>query len=774
MDDEGFVTLNCRCLPEHRHNALYPILEMFKRHLGLQDASVSEMDVERLCAVLEPCGWPVEVSLPILCSWLFLPLPEPFTAVQHAPARQKQILLEVLKQWILNCGDGQPLLLIMEDLHWIDQTGIELLNRLVDASSDGSMLLVLTARPEFCAPWDAEHVRHLSLTRLADHHTKAMIQHVLGGKAIEDDTWSRLSERVDGIPLFAEELVRMLLDRCAFIECGGAYALSERFDETSIPVTLRGMLNERLDSLGTAKETAQMAAAIGRHFDYRLLMRASFRNAAQVQADLDQLIAADLAYRQRHVQGDAFSFRHALIRDTAYDGMPQFIRKQVHASIAATLETHFPEVVEVNPVVHAQHFASAHAFDKAVYYGTKAAKASQQRSLNDETLSHTRDVLEWLSGLEPAARPEAELDISRVITQAMMGKYGWADPRVKARVDRSRELLRQLPGSPHTVPTLWSLATYHHVAGNRKGAREVADELFQVAEASDDLGLKVAATTMLGIKYRADGPYEKAAEVLRQALALYDPDLHRHHGTVFGLDTRAWAAGTLAMVCWFAGESTDAAYYAEDAVTWSRTINHVPSLGLAMLQYTLLQHHRGDRDATRESSVELLALADKYGLPAYEAYARVLHCWAADDLPLALDVLDKLRSIECRLALQFYSSLPADIEMRQGRVQAAIERICYYLALCREYDQLNYEAELYRRRAMYALEVYPSGNIAILEELTTSATLARNMGMLRTEAEALVTLLQYFRGRSQQCEHRLQEIIALRPELSVLQLSDEV
>ncbi len=431
VHDEGFKALDCRCLPEHHNNALYPVLEMLKRHLSLQDVGSEEMAQARLRTALESCTWGLETSMPILCAWLSLPIPSAFPPIQHSPNRQKQILLNVLEQLIFNLAGDAPFLLIVEDLHWMDPTGLDLLKRLMDLASSRALLLLCTAHPEFVSPWPAEQLRAVPLRPLASEQAKAMVQHMLGGHVVEDATLMRLLERSDGIPLFIEALIHMLRDRHMLEQRQGVYVLTEQFDEVSIPITLRDMLNERLARLGPAWETAQMASAIGREFDYSLLVQASQLSESQVQADLDQMISANLVYRQRHIQSDRLIFQHALIRDAAYDSMTRLMREQAHAHLAEALEGHFSDLAASNPTIFARHFAGARMYRKAVDYGTQASKLSLQRSLNDETLSHTGEVLGWIPHLVVSLQPEAELEINNMSTQALMGKYGWADARSK-------------------------------------------------------------------------------------------------------------------------------------------------------------------------------------------------------------------------------------------------------------------------------------------------------------------------------------------------------
>ncbi len=296
----------------------------------------------------------------------------------------------------------------------------------------------------------------------------------------------------------------------------------------------------------------------------------------------------------------------------------------------------------------------------------------------------------------------------------------------------------------------------------------MTDELAAVAEASDDAGLKVAATTFLGIRYQTDGQFDRATSALEQALALYDPVQHRDHALTFGFDTRAWATGMLASVYWSTGETQAALRYCEESIAWARQINHMPSLGITLLIRAVLHQHNGDKRAVEDTTGELLDLSERYGMPAYAAYGRVLLGWATDNAEMALQVLDGLRALGCRLGFAMYDAFVADIDAQRGALEAALERLERCLALCREYDEPRYVPELYRHRALYLLQAHPAGNAESLEALEQAVVRARQQGMLRTETQALVTLLQVFGDPAGQCISRLRDLVELRPDLAVL------
>lgn len=762
--NRNFRSHVCRCLPEYRNQALYPVFEMLKSRLRLRKAASGKIAAGRLEAALEACDADPALAMPILCSWLSLPFTEKYPPIRHSPERQKQILFEVIESLVLNVAGSDPFLLVVEDLHWADPTSLELLGKIVDRIPGTSVMMILTARPEFSVPWQTDNFDLITLLRLSPKHARTMIQRIAGDEPIKKKALARISEHTGGIPLFIEEFTRMLLDMNYLSVHDGNYDLNDQFDCASVPVTLQGLLDERLTKLGHAKETIQIAAAIGKDFDYSLLVGISLRDEALVQSDLEQIEAASLIYKQRRVNGESYVFRHALILDAAYSGMPKSAREKAHLRIAGTLENEYPNRVKENPAVVAHHYAMAGMYERAVDYGSRAAKIYLERSLNDESIVHAEKALRWVENITPENRPRAKLGITNILTLSMMGKYGWADSRVKDVADAAKVLTSHMDQDEAVFPTLWSLATYHHVASNRKEVRELTNELAKIAGDSGDQGLQTAAATFLGLRYQTDGQYIQAAEALEQAIGLYNPELHKNHAMIFGLDTRVWAAGTLAIVRWFSGYHTVAVDCGENAVAWARRLNHIPSLGIALLYKGLLLYHEGDKNAVSDVTNELLAIAKKYGLPAFEGYATVLHCWTTGDAELAMEILNTLRQMGCKLALSLYGAMLADIQAGKGALDTAIARIDECLSLCSENDEHLHEPVLYKQRAQYLLEKEPDNKTGVRTSLMQAATCARTQGMLRIEGEAVFQLLRLF-GPDTGNEKRLAVILSRRPEI---------
>lgn len=763
--DSGYVSIVCRCLPEHRNNALFHVLELMKSQLRLDSASSPQDVSRRLETALSTCSCHIQWSMPILCSWLSMPIPESFPPVPHSPERQKKILLGVLEELILTMAHESPLMIIVEDLHWADQVTLELIDLLMARIPDTRIMMLLTSRLEFTAPWDMEKFMTVGLERVLPEHAEEMIRNLTGDRPVHSSVLDTVYRRTDGVPLFIEELVRLMIDLRQLVQRDGVYNIDERFDPASVPITLQDLLNEKLGRLGPAQETAQTASVIGREFDYALLARVSLRDEPSVQADLDRMTDEGLVYRQRRVDGESFIFRHALIRDAAYNSMVTSVRSSIHGRIAASLENDFPDQVQADPGAAALHFAEAGFYEKAVEYGTRAANTALSRSLNDETAFHATRVMGWIANLETGKRPEAELNINGLLTQALMAKYGWAAPEVKAGIDRTRDLLEHMKQDTYLFPALWALGTYHHVAGNRSEVLPLLDQLADIAGNSEDSGLRAATDTLKGHAFYIDGTYPEAAQTLQWALENYDSRLHRNHGLIYGFDTRAWALSGLGNVCLYMGETQKALECGAQATEWSRTINHIPSLGLALMYRGMVCQYMDDRAGAADVCSQLIAVSKKYGLSAYEAYGGVIHAWAVGDTPTLLHILKMLRAMGCMLGLTQYDSLFADMEADKGRLDAAVNCIDRCISLCGEIGEYYYEPELYRRRAGYLLRLFPGGNDDIRTSLTTAVTLARRQGMYRTEAQGIHQLLRCF-GDAVGLQARLDDIMDMCPELS--------
>lgn len=750
-----------RCLPEHKNNALFPVIQMVRSYLNIQKEKPTEEVIALLEETLQELGCMTEQVMPVLSAWFSLPLPEGYSPSDLSPDRQKAILMETLLTLFHSMGGGTPLVLIFEDLHWADPTTLSFLGNLL-ATPGNQTFVLLTSRPEFKAPWPEGLLSPMPLSGLDTQNAAALVQKIVGQKKLSEELVNNVITRTDGVPLYLEELTRMLMDS-HLVEKSGIYTIEEDFQSAAIPVTLRDLLTSRLDRLGPARETLQLASVIGREFDYDLLAKASLVAESTLQLHMDELVHAGLIYRQLKIGSPLYIFHHALIRDAACDTLLSSSRKACHARIAQVLQSRCDEADTEQVTVVAAHHAGAGQFSEAVLFGTKAARSLLNKSVHSEAMTHADLALEWLPHLPSEKQKTVELDINGIRTQALMASVGWAHPSVKACVERSQTLMNELGPGPHTVPTLWALITYHHVASHRKETRQLTDELVALADTSGDEGLCAAAYSLAGQAAFIDGRYAQSEALLEKALSLYDPEKHNDHGRLFGIDTRVWASSALAIVRWFRGDEESAEELWEEAIFWARMLNHIPSVGIALFYRSQILQFAEDKPATAETTGELLALSAQYGLPAYEGYAAVLYAWATGDNTTLEQVLNTLKQMGCMLGLTQFTSLLADTGAHLTNPEGAVACMDECIALGDELNEPYYNAELYRRKASYLLraDAEPSRIRTALEE---AATHARHQGMERTETLALFELVRQFDG-TRPNRDRLTSLMQKHPDL---------
>lgn len=753
VKEQATSTLVGRCLQEYKNTALFPILDILKQLLKIDPVNAVEDTLHKLEAALTAHAEDLGLVIPILCSWLSLPLPDSYVAIPHSPQKQKQILFALLKKVLLAKNENITRIIMIEDLHWADPTSLDWLNEFLPAVSSSAVLLVLTARPQFSPPWESALYSKIDLLRLPQSEILILIQKIVGDKKLDDKALSLLSERIDGVPLFAEELISALFEKNILVERDNAIYLSAEFETASIPVTLKDSLNQRLQNTGNAKETAQIAAILGREFDYDLLLQVSTRDTSVIDADLKQLLETKLVYQDLEVRGGRYIFRHALIRDSAYESLRTADRKNIHQKVAMVLEdSELRHTQTEDHTLHSQisyHYAQADHYDKAVKFGTSASESSLQRFLLDETIAQGTRVHKWIIGEDINNQVANELEINRILMQALMSRYGWADKTVSYYAERSQELSRQIDNSAAYEHAIWALATsfiYYFVKGERQGMRNVYGRIDGIAAENNNQGMQAAVSVMRAFDFYTHGEYPLAGSTFDQAIEFYIPTEHKSYVYLFGFDILVWAKATRALVAWQLGDIEGAHRLGDEAIAWARQLKHMPSLCISLLYRGIVYQYDTDKPGAKQVTEEILEIADKYGLPAYTAYATLIHYWANDNQNLdeSDQIISLLQQMGCNVAMSYYASLAADLVADSGDIKGAIKRIDDCLQLCREYDEYQYDAELYRRRAFYLLRENDPALDEIRQNMEKSVLLARKKGMKSSERLSLAKLSSLF------------------------------
>jgi predicted ATPase len=386
--------------------------------------------------------------VPLISELLGLGLGEGYGPLNLSPQRQKLRTLEVLIAQVEGLAARSPVLAVYEDAHWMDPTTVELLGMLIDRVPRLPVLVLITYRPEFAPPWAGNaHVTQLSLARLTRSDGASLVDRLTGGKTLPEAVLRQILAKTDGVPLFIEELTKAVLELDLLRAAGDHYELSGPLPSFAIPATLHDSLMARLDRLAPVKELAQIGAVIGREFSYELVAAVAQGPEEELRASLEVLVSSELMFRRSAPPAATYSFKHALVRDAAYESLLRARRQQLHARVAAVLEQQFPDTAAAKPEVVAHHYTEAGLADEAIRYWQMAGKRAAERSANNEAIGHLTKALELLGALpDTPERIPRELKLLTALGPAMMATKGYGAPEVERTYARARELCQQRAG----------------------------------------------------------------------------------------------------------------------------------------------------------------------------------------------------------------------------------------------------------------------------------------------------------------------------------------
>ena len=428
---EGLTRVTARCSPYHTNSALYPVMVHVQQVVGLARDDTAAEKLTKLERALQPLSLPLHEVVPLMAALLAVSLPDGrYPPLHLTPLQQRQQTYDALVAWTLEEAERQPVLMVWEDLHWADPSTLELLGLFIDQAPTAPLLHLLTFRPEFVPPWPPRsHMTPLTLHRLERPQVEAMIARLANGKTLPVEVVEHIVSKTDGVPLFIEELTKMLLESTLLREEADHYALTGPLAAVTIPTTLYDSLMARLDRLPTVREVAQLGAVLGREFSYELLHALTTMEEATLQHGLTQLVDAELLYQRGRPPRARYLFKHALIQDAAYASLLKSTRQQYHQQIAQLLEARFPEIVAAEPELLAHHYTEAGCHAQAVGYWQQAGTRALQRSANVEAIAHVQRGLELLTTLpDTPQRTQHELDFLTTLGPALMRHQGIRGP----------------------------------------------------------------------------------------------------------------------------------------------------------------------------------------------------------------------------------------------------------------------------------------------------------------------------------------------------------
>ena len=621
----------CQCSPYYQNTALYPLIDLLERVVLHFDREESpQQKLSKLEGHLVQYGFPLAETVPLYASLLSLPLTADYASLPISPEQHKQKTLQALLTTLLRIAAQQPVLFVMEDLHWVDPSTLEFLSLLVDQGPTARVLALLTFRPDFSPPWPGRsHLTQVTLPRLPRRQAAEMASRVAHSKTLPTEVMEQVVARTDGVPLFVEELTKMVLESGLLQEREKRYELTGPLPPLAIPATLHDSLMARLDRLATVKALAQLGATLGREFAYDLLQAVSPWDEETLGRGLHQLVEAEFLYQQGLPPQATYLFKHALIQEAAYQSLLRSTRQQYHQRIAQVLETQFPESCETQPELVAHHYTAAALHEPAVAYWQRAGQRALARSAHLEAINHVTTGIELLKTLpETPERTQHAVTLHITLGAALGMTKGPGAPEVEHAYTQARALCQQVGETPELVPVLFGLWRFYHARAQLYTARELGETLLRLAQQAQDPALAVLAHYALGFTKFSLGALPAARQDLEDGIARYMPEQRQasvfHMGQDPGVACRLYAAATL----WLLGYPAQSLARLHEALTLAHELSHPFSLAHAQSLAAWVAQFRRDVPAVHEHAEAAVALATAQGFPQWVAQGTSFRGWA--------------------------------------------------------------------------------------------------------------------------------------------------
>jgi TOMM system kinase/cyclase fusion protein len=718
---EAHTWLESRCTPDGATTGLFPIVDLLGQMLETTRGAGPGGKAERLEALLSPYGFDLAEAMPIFAQLLSIPLPPRWPPLDVPAQKLPELTRDAVLSLLFELAEREPVVLLVEDLHWADPSTLELLGHLAADAASTRMFALFTARPELAPPWPSTAVSQLQLGRLGQAEVEQMASRITGGRPLPPEVIEAISSRTDGVPLFVEELVRALIESGALKQDGERFVMSGPLSDVVIPASLRDLLVARLDRLGRAKRTAQVASVIGREFTFELLRALELLEEAEVQEDLDRLVAADLVHRKRRLKNPAYLFKHALVRDAAYESMLKRSRQEVHARIARALVEKFPEVAEGRPDLLALHWEGAGQLMQAARCLHLAGLRAMQRGAHAEAIADFTRAVDLLADWPPVRdRLLLEVEIRNSMSGSLIATRGYCAPELEQNCVRAREVCEKLDRPPEMAPVLYTLWVIHLASSRRAATEEACRQLLEFVRASPDPVHALSAEFAHANTLFYRGRLAEARVAFGRALERYSPDLHPALVKSYGDDHGLFSYVYLGWLELRAGRPDTARAITAKSLALADSFRDPLAQSLALAFAMLLQHDLRDLDRTLELSERALAFTAKQGFWYWHSLAQCAHGWARARQGHAAEGIAEIEKglsfahlINQKLPLTYWMGYLAEAHLVAGNVAQGLQVVDEALAMSAVNTDSFNEAELLRLKGELLLAREPAAPAAL-------------------------------------------------------------
>ncbi len=705
---DDHVRIRYQCSPYYADSALYPAIQQLTLAAGLDSGDTIATKFDKLERLLAQAGTESSEAAPLLAPLLGLAAENRYGRLELSPQVQRARTLAALIGQLVGLARLRPVLWVIEDAHWIDPTTVELIELAIDRVNTARVLILVTARPTFEQRFGGHPmVTRLTLNRLGREQVVRIVDRITGGKTLPPALLDEIASRTDGVPLFVEEMTKAVLESGQLRETESGWVLDGPLRTLAIPTSLHDSLMARLDRLQPVKQVAQTAAAIGREFDHRLLAAISPLPGPELEAALDRLVAAELVFRRGVPPAARYLFKHALVRDAAYESLLKSRRQELHGAIARALQEHFAEIAQNEPELLARHLTEAGKPEAAVPYWQAAGERAARASANAEAAAHFRQAIALLAGLPVSdERHRLELQLQIQLAGSLIAIEGYGGSSTVAAFARARELFEHVGDPTLHFPVLYGAWVTVMIRAEHVRALEVATQFVQIAQGQDDTGPTQVAHRIRGWTLFFLGKFTEAMPELERTLALYQPDRHADLAYKFGQDTRVAALILWSLGKWQLGFPDQAIKARDEAIAHGRRSNHANSLAYALYFGCAVDYVLGAFDVVGQRASELAVVSDRHGMALWRAWARVALGWrmaregeAGSGIAMIRHGLAEQDSTGTMVWRPHNLLLLAEAHLAQGALDDALAAVDAALAVSTRQQELWLEPELHRRRA---------------------------------------------------------------------------
>lgn len=711
LRDDRHITLTFLCSSHHTNSALFPYISQLQRAAGIERSDSSAVKVAKLESLVRASAGSQDYAVALLANLLSLPTDRRHPLPPLSPQKQKEATMATLSAMLDYATRRLPVLMIFEDVHWIDPTSLELLALTVERLPQLRLLLLMTARPEFVPPWPGHsHLSTVLLSRLSRRDGAALIERIAGGKPLPEEVMGQILARTDGVPLFVEELTKNVLESGQLQERNAEYVLQHSLPSLAIPTTLHASLMARLDRLAPVREVAQIGAVIGREFSYELLSAVAGLPKSKLDEALEQLTRSELIFCRGAPPQAIYSFKHALVRDAAYESLLKSRRAQLHAALADAFEQKFREVADAQPEIVAHHLAEAGLIERAVRYWLQAGTQAAQRSAHVEAIAHLQKGLDALRALPSGSdRDRRELDFVMAMGPCLIATQGPAGSDAAAKFARARQLCEALGDPPEYLQVMFWLTTASVMRGELPLAQQTIAALLDRAERRNDRPALLNAMRGKAMILMFMGRIVEARDMIERAYEIFNrsSEEDRLAARAAGQDAGVADLALMSWMLWLLGQPDTAAKSVEDALHRADAIGHAHTQAYARYYAAVLYALRGQPDIARTHAKHCFDLSEAHGFRQWHGLSRAIIgiCTALTDTSSASleDVraaLEDYRKAGYQLGITALYVLLCFVLLHRREFEGAVDIIERGCSAVDNNSERIFEAELYRLKAL--------------------------------------------------------------------------